>query len=298
MNEKLKDWLLRDYNVPKSEGVQFVTILILTILIGLLAIGELLVDLKATSPELILPLLVVNVGLLIWAKRSGSTRIIGNLQLLVLYLMFQLSFIVLPGVFHVFIYWMPSIPLLAFIFGNLRTSHVWLVITLLTLVGDTIYGIQVIGLSYATEVPYLPYAFAGTIYTITLVVCFSLLYNLLGKSYNRLKAKNREVIELISQLKEMNGSLENAVHERTKDIERRNQKLQQYAFMNSHIVRAPLANILGAIHHLDEDCDEDKKEELINIVRISATSLDDVIKEIGQSLGEEEVNDELVRSTL
>lgn len=287
MYDKLKDWLLRDYRVPKSEGVQFITILVLTILTALLALGEFLVDLRATSLPLIVPLLVANLFLLFLAKRNRNTRLIGNLQLVVLFIMFQASFFSLPGVFHVFIYWMVSIPLLAFIFGNIRTSHVWLVIILLTICVDTIYGLQTVGDSYETNVPYLPYAFAGTIFTITLVACFSLLYNLLGQAYSKLRSKNREVIELISQLKTMNGSLEKVVKERTKDIEERNKKLKKYAFMNSHMVRAPLANILGAIQHLEDKTDKITADELLDIVKVSATNLDDVIKEIGRSLDEQ-----------
>jgi signal transduction histidine kinase len=288
MFRKLRNWLLRDYNVPKSGGVQLITILILTILIALLAIGELLIDLRATSLPLILPLLAVNMLLLGAAKKRANPKLIGNLQLVVLYLMFQLSFFFLPGVFHVIIYWMPSIPLIAFIFGSLKTSHIWLVVILVTLVVDASFGTSIVGKSYEADIPFAQYAFAGSIYVITLVACFSLLYNLLGKSYSRLRAKNREVVELISQLKTMNGSLEKIVRDRTKDIAERNEKLERYAFMNSHIVRAPLANILGAVKHLEDQCDSKTKDELLDIVRVSATSLDDVIKEIGLSLAEKE----------
>jgi len=287
MNERLSDWLLKDYRVPKSEGVQFITILILTILTGLLALGEYMVDLKATSLPLIVSLLVTNIILLILARKGVNTMLIGNLQLGVLYLMFQVSFFLLPGVFHVFIYWMVSIPLLAFIFGNLRTSHVWLVVVLVTICIDTIYGIQTVGDSYEAIIPYIPYAFAGTIFTITLVVCFSLIYTLLGRAYSNIRSKNREVVELISQLKTMNGSLEEVVKERTRDIEERNRKLKKYAFMNSHMVRAPLANILGAIQHLEDKTEQITADELLDIVKVSATNLDDVIKEIGRSLDEQ-----------
>ena len=56
----------------------------------------------------------------------------------------------------------------------------------------------------------------------------------------------------------MNGSLEGTVKERMKDIEERNERLKQYAFMNSHMVRAPLANIIGAVSHLEEERDQAK----------------------------------------
>jgi signal transduction histidine kinase len=290
MKGKLKDWLFKDFNVPKSEEVQFVAILVLTILIALLTIGEVLVDLKATSLSLIGPLLAVNIALLLYARKKHSTKVVGNLQLLVLYLMFELSFFILPGVFHVYIYWMVAIPLLAFIFGNLRTSHVWLVIVIITISANTIYGVQNIGWFYQTTIPFVPYGFAGMIFSVTLVACFSLLYNLLGRSYSKLRVKNREVVELIFQLKKMNGSLEKMVEERTKDIEERNKKLEKYAFMNAHLVRAPLANILGAIHHLNETKDEATRKELLDIIKVSATSLDNVIKEVGKTLDHGVVN--------
>ncbi|MEP1033126.1 hypothetical protein [Ekhidna sp.] len=288
MDLKLRDWILRDYNVPKSEGIQLITILVLTILISCLAVGEILVDLKATSLPLILSLLGCNLILLIWVKYFGKSKIIGHAQLLILYIMFQVSFFMLPNTFHVFMYWMPSIPLLALIFGNVRSSHIWLAIILITLWIDSSYGIQQNGKEYSATIPYIPYSFAASFFTLTLVVCFLLLYNLLGRSYSRLRSKNREVIELISQLKTMNGSLESIVKERTQDIEERNERLKRYAFMNSHLVRAPLANILGAVQHLQDENDRKKSKELMELLMVSASNLDDVIKEVGKSLAEKE----------
>ena len=286
MKLKLREWLLRDYNVPKSEEVKLITIFILTVLIASLAVGELLVDLKATSLQLILPLLGLNLILLVWVRYFRQSKFIGHAQLLILYVMFQLSFLTIPNTFHVLMYWMPSIPLLALIFGNLKSSYVWLLISIATLWIDVSYGINELGKEYTVGIPFLPYAFAGTIFMVTLVACFSILYNLLGKSYSRLRAKNREVVELIRQLKVMNGSLEGLVKERTQVIEERNQRLEQYAFMNSHLVRAPLANILGALNHLENEVNKSRKNELMELLKVSATNLDDVIKEVGKSLSE------------
>ncbi|WP_462248538.1 hypothetical protein [Ekhidna sp.] len=286
MDLKLRGWLLKDYNIPKSEGTQLITITILTVLIGCLAIGEYLVDLRATSLSLILPLFGANFILLVWAKYYGNSKLIGHAQLLILYIMFQVSIYMLPNTFHVFVYWMPAIPLLAFIFGNLRSSYIWLLVTLTTIWMDVIYGNSVNGGAYIAEIPYLPYAFAGTIFNITVVFCFASLYSLLGRAYSKLRSKNREVVELISQLKEMNGSLEGIVEQRTKDIEERNEKLEKFAFMNSHLVRAPLANILGAVNHLTDERDANKTKELMDILKVSAVNLDDVIKEVGKSLSQ------------
>ncbi|HEY2726302.1 MAG TPA: hypothetical protein VGI61_03955 [Parafilimonas sp.] len=65
------------------------------------------------------------------------------------------------------------------------------------------------------------------------------------------------------------------------EIKAQNEHLERIAFMNSHIVRSPLANIM-AIAELMED---EKKpagldKELIHLLKISAYELDDNIKEI------------------
>lgn len=69
----------------------------------------------------------------------------------------------------------------------------------------------------------------------------------------------------------------------TAAIERQNAKLQEIAHMQSHVVRAPLATMMGFIHLL-EDCkvgDEEKQQINKNILQ-SAKDLDNVIKQISE----------------
>lgn len=64
-------------------------------------------------------------------------------------------------------------------------------------------------------------------------------------------------------------------------IEIKNAKLRDIAWTQSHVVRAPLAQILGTINLLEEK--KDNLDEIVfwlKILRVSANEMDDVIKKI------------------
>jgi PAS domain S-box-containing protein len=64
-------------------------------------------------------------------------------------------------------------------------------------------------------------------------------------------------------------------------IKEKNEKINKLNWMQSHIVRAPLARILGLSNILAlSEVEEIKKSELINYIKESAEELDKVIKEI------------------
>lgn len=67
----------------------------------------------------------------------------------------------------------------------------------------------------------------------------------------------------------------------TKAIEERNIKLKEIAYTQSHIVRAPLARILGLVNLIDElKASSAEGKELLNFINISAIELDNVIRDI------------------
>jgi GAF domain-containing protein len=87
--------------------------------------------------------------------------------------------------------------------------------------------------------------------------------------------------ESISQI---NKSLEDRVRKRTEELEKQNEKLAEYAFINSHVLRAPLSRILGLIHLVD--ISEKKDGQLIAYLRQSGNELDEVVKKINRALDE------------
>ncbi len=81
------------------------------------------------------------------------------------------------------------------------------------------------------------------------------------------------------------------VEQRTNVIEKKNVKLQEYSFLNAHIVRGPLANILGLTHLLKGAMDEQEKKEMIDHLHHSADKLDDVLTDIKTKLEKGELID-------
>ncbi len=65
-----------------------------------------------------------------------------------------------------------------------------------------------------------------------------------------------------------------------KEIEAQNKKLMDIAWVQSHIVRAPLSRILGLVNLMTMDPQQETLNELMPLLYQSAVDLDDVIKEI------------------
>lgn len=64
-------------------------------------------------------------------------------------------------------------------------------------------------------------------------------------------------------------------------IEAQNKQLKAIAFTQSHVVRAPLARLMGLINLINDPTTQlDEKQELLKYVLISANELDDIIKNV------------------
>lgn len=97
-------------------------------------------------------------------------------------------------------------------------------------------------------------------------------YRINWKTYKALQQKNEEIARL-------NADLEKRVDERTQQLKERNERLRAYAFMNAHVVRAPLSRILGLVNLLNNPQHDPKEETRIkNYLDESARQLDEVIR--------------------
>jgi PAS domain S-box-containing protein len=66
-------------------------------------------------------------------------------------------------------------------------------------------------------------------------------------------------------------------------IEKQNEKLKEIAWVQSHVVRAPLSRIMGLIDLIKNyGIDDIENEELLNYLLVSAEELDNVIKDISK----------------
>ncbi len=67
-------------------------------------------------------------------------------------------------------------------------------------------------------------------------------------------------------------------------VEKQNEKLNEIAWMQSHVVRAPLASLMGLIHLLrGKDTSEEDRQGILDKMLASANELDLVIREITNS---------------
>ena len=116
-----------------------------------------------------------------------------------------------------------------------------------------------------------------------------------------LRQKNVELALQTGEIKSINENLETLVKRRTLDLEERNKKLVEYGFINSHLVRAPLARIMGLSDLISRDMNSND-QTLVNLLTYSAQELDIILSRITNVLGEnqnlsvEMLNKEIERS--
>lgn len=107
----------------------------------------------------------------------------------------------------------------------------------------------------------------------------------LDRTNSILNQQRRELIDI-------KGSLEDTVRERTNDLLSlnkrllfQNQQLEQYAYITSHNLRAPIAQIKGLVHLLPHDNEFDgKTKETLNRLAKSTTGMEKVFADLSMIL--------------
>ncbi|WKV11498.1 hypothetical protein [Marivirga harenae] len=148
-----------------------------------------------------------------------------------------------------------------------------------------IYGFQ-IKFDLADQMLHLSLAYA-LIHFITIAYIsyrFSKSVQLVNK---KVTIQQREIITQSEELQSLNESLtalnnhlEEKVMERTQELQRKNEKLAEYTFINGHQLRAPVASMLGLCNLLDYAEEVDEKEVIIHKLKDEVKILDITIKEI------------------
>ncbi len=90
--------------------------------------------------------------------------------------------------------------------------------------------------------------------------------------------RQKEIIDRI------NENLESLVKERTHELEKKNVALEEYAFINAHNLRAPVASILGLINLMNRIDHDDESKKLVEHLRTSASKLDEVVNSITRAI--------------
>jgi tetratricopeptide (TPR) repeat protein len=105
-----------------------------------------------------------------------------------------------------------------------------------------------------------------------------------NKQKEEIEFQARALKNLNEALQNLNKSLESKIEERTHQLWWKNQKLADYAYTNSHKLRAPVASILGLIQLMERiDLPEEDKILLEKLI-ICARDLDKITHDINQNL--------------
>ncbi len=73
-------------------------------------------------------------------------------------------------------------------------------------------------------------------------------------------------------------------HAHLKNIEKQNERLKEISWVQSHVVRAPLARLMGLVHLFKIMIGKltDDQSKILNHINDSAVELDDVIRDINK----------------
>ena len=106
----------------------------------------------------------------------------------------------------------------------------------------------------------------------------------LEQSYATLREQHQSILQLNEELNSINEMLEEKVQERTKVLEERNTQLTEYAFINSHLLRAPLSRILGLANLLTHEDLGSEHKDMVEALATSTSELDKIIRKISDLL--------------
>jgi len=95
---------------------------------------------------------------------------------------------------------------------------------------------------------------------------------------------NNKLKEALDEIKSINENLEQRVRARTLDLEEKNKRLTEYAFINSHVLRAPLCRLMGLVQLLELSKMRDLEPDLLKYLKHSGDELDAVVKRINLAI--------------
>ena len=101
---------------------------------------------------------------------------------------------------------------------------------------------------------------------------------------DEIQAQNEEIMAQAEEIKGINENLELMVHERTAELERKNRALEEYAFINAHKLRSPVASILGLVNLLTRADLKEGEKEITKRLKQSAQELDEIVRSITKAI--------------
>lgn len=99
-----------------------------------------------------------------------------------------------------------------------------------------------------------------------------------------LQLSNEEIQSQAEEIQAINESLETQVKIRTRELEMKTRALEEYAFINAHKLRGPVASILGLIHLLGKSDLKDDARHIANHMEDAARQLDGIVGSITKAI--------------
>jgi len=106
----------------------------------------------------------------------------------------------------------------------------------------------------------------------------------LSITIEELRVTNEELSLANEEIKAHSENLDELVKQRSRKIEEQLNIFHEYAYLNSHEVRAPLARILGLVNLMEYDNDGAPAISLINKLKEAAKELDHVVGNMNRLL--------------
>ncbi|MEO7989559.1 MAG: histidine kinase dimerization/phospho-acceptor domain-containing protein [Chryseolinea sp.] len=251
---------------------------------------ELTFDFKSFTWFSFVSILVVDLFFMGLSLTNVPHRYLLTLYFFFIILSNATQFLPHPQAFHVSVFWIGISPLYVAVLANPRATLIWTIIFIVTLIAHGLYNSNNVGVYQITLYPdrLLVAGILFMLTTPTLAVFFSFTQN---KIREKLNFQNTELLDLTKeiedrnqQLKNYNEHLEDRVYERTEQLEHQNKQLAEYAFINSHLLRAPLASILGITNLLSKTKLTDEQKEYLEHLNSASIQLDVVIGKINKAL--------------
>jgi signal transduction histidine kinase len=106
----------------------------------------------------------------------------------------------------------------------------------------------------------------------------------LQESNEEIQAQNEQIISQAEEIRVINENLEKLVQERTSELEKKNKALEEYAFINAHKLRSPVASILGLINLLNKASLSDEAKSIMSHLEDSTSKLDEIVSSITKAI--------------
>ncbi|MFZ6009573.1 MAG: hypothetical protein ACOYXT_04435 [Bacteroidota bacterium] len=293
---------------PQSERTRRIIFqyyqLIIAVLFFIGGVIDLLVDFKNAPLWVFITLATAALSLMYLSRLGTSIRTLMTINMLFILFINEIQILNSPTSFHVIVYWIGFVPLLVAALTTFRETLFWTIVLMAFIFVNGKYVQSLHPVYHITVDPdrFMTAGFLYTLMTSTIAAFFSYTQGINRKkllaqntelkvltkeieNQNRvLKNQNEEISSINNQLGESNQHLEDRVRERTWELEEQNKKLAEYAFINSHLLRGPLARILGLVHMLSSTPLSKHETEIVEHLKTASHDLDEVVIKINKAL--------------